>query len=82
MSVPPGTQNDLQQKFNLALSDLQHGNLDAAEASFAELLSVVPGDADILSLMASVAAQKGEAERSISLLKQAIELHPGNTMLH
>ena len=62
--------------FQRALSSFQHGHLDSAEALCTEILQADPRHADALHLQGLVVLQKGDAQRSIALIRRSLALQP------
>jgi predicted TPR repeat methyltransferase len=59
-----------------AIAHHRRGELDAAQAIYAELLRVDPRRADALNFMGVLMVQRGERERALELLKKASMIAP------
>ena len=67
----------------MALSSLQRGDAMQAQQSFAQLLALLPRDADALQIPASRHLVRGEAIRAVSSLLAAVQSVPRNAnILH
>jgi hypothetical protein len=64
----------------MALGSLQQGDAMQVERSFAQLLELLPGDADALQFLASRHLVRGDAIRAVSLLFAAVQSAPGNAI--
>jgi len=73
LTTPPAVPTDPLQA---ALSHHRRGELDAAQAIYAELLRVDPRRADALNFMGVLLVQRGEHERALALLKKASTVAP------
>lgn len=60
----------------VAIAHHRRGELDAAQALYAELLRVDPRRADALNFMGVLMVQRGERERALELLKKASTIAP------
>lgn len=63
---------------------MQHhdaGRLDAAEASYREVLVADPGHPDALALLGDVANQRGRPDQAVALLREAIQRRPSMAQL-
>jgi tetratricopeptide (TPR) repeat protein/2-polyprenyl-3-methyl-5-hydroxy-6-metoxy-1,4-benzoquinol methylase len=64
---------------------MQHhdaGRLDAAEASYREVLAADPGHPDALALLGDVADRRGRPDQAVMLLREAIQRRPSVAQLH
>ena len=73
MTTPPDVSGDALQA---AIAHHRRGELDAAQALYAELLRVDPRRADALNFMGMLLVQRGERERALELLKKASTIAP------
>lgn len=73
MTTSPGAAGDPLQA---AIAHHRRGELDAAQAIYAELLSADPRRADALNFMGVLMVQRGERERALELLKKASMIAP------
>jgi predicted TPR repeat methyltransferase len=53
------------------------GDLDGAEARYARVLALRPGDANALNLLGTLARQRGDLPRALALIGRAVALQPG-----
>ncbi|MFO0572929.1 MAG: tetratricopeptide repeat protein [Polyangia bacterium] len=68
----PATQTQLARQLGYHAAE-QLGDLELAEHCFADVLSREPGDVVALHAMARLVQQRGETERAVHLLQQAVE---------
>ncbi len=73
---PPAPAISSDAALQLAISHHQRGELDAAEAIYAEVLRHEPRRADALNFMGMLQFQRGEHERALELLKRASQIAP------
>ena len=74
--------NDLQGKFQQALSLHSQGQLPRAQALFEEIIARRPKHAGALSVLGLIAGQTGNFARAAQLLGRAVEVDPGNAGAH
>ncbi|MDC1213156.1 tetratricopeptide repeat protein [Rhodospirillales bacterium] len=72
----PNDVSPIDRQIDEALALHRQGKLDEAEAIYHDVLAQHPNHAEILHFLGLIAHQKGEHERAISLLKQAIDVLP------
>ena len=72
MTTPPDAADPLQT----AIAHHRRGELDAAEAIYAELLRHAPRRPDALNFMGMLQLQRGEPARALELLKTASTIAP------
>jgi predicted TPR repeat methyltransferase len=73
VTIPPDAPTDPLQ---VAIAHHRRGELDAAQALYAEMLRVDPRRADALNFMGMLMVQRGERERALELLKKASMIAP------
>jgi predicted TPR repeat methyltransferase len=73
LTTPPDAPGDALQA---AIAHHRRGELDVAEAIYAELLRADPRRADALNFMGVLMVQRGERERALELLKKASTIAP------
>ena len=73
---PPAPAISSDAALQLAISHHQRGELDAAEAIYAEVLRHEPRRADALNFMGMLQFQRGEHERALEQLKRASQIAP------
>ena len=69
----PDTRRDL---FQAAEAQLRAGNLAAAATLYTALLAGSPGDPDLLHRLGIIAGQRGDLDRALDLIGQALEQRP------
>lgn len=72
----PNDVSPVDRQIDEALALHRQGKLDEAEAIYHDVLAQHPNHAETLHFLGLIAHQKGEHERAISLLKQAIDVQP------
>lgn len=72
----PNGASPIDRKIDEALDFHRQGKFDEAEALYHDVLVQHPNNAEILHFLGLIAHQKGEHERAIKLLKQAIDVQP------
>jgi len=65
-----------------AITHLQAGNLDQAEALFRKILTYIPEHPDALHMLGVIANRRGEFDRAVQLIGQALALAPRNVDAH
>lgn len=65
-----------------AMQKHQAGDIEAAEALYANILSEHPYDADVLNLMGVLSLQRGELDQAHSMLRRAVEADPRIAAFH
>jgi len=66
----------VKNMLNEAVALHQQNNLDAAEKGYLEVLEVNPQEANALQLFGVINAQRGDLDKAINYLQQAIEISP------
>ncbi len=77
-SLDPADPAPAEILFNLALDA---GRLNVAATAAADLEALIPGDVGTLCRQAELAAARGESERALELMAQAVERRPAAHLL-
>ncbi|MGH7306413.1 MAG: tetratricopeptide repeat protein [Candidatus Rokuibacteriota bacterium] len=72
----------VRRALEAAVSLHRAGRLQAAEAAYRDILARAPDHPDALHLLGVVAAQAGDADRAVDLIRRAIAGQPGNAEFH
>ena len=73
---------DIRAKLRAAVTAHQQGRLDLAYAAYEEILRLHPRQFDALHLLGVIALQRKEAQKSVALIRQAIEVNPDHAAAH
>jgi len=73
---PTAASLTLDEALQLAVARHRQGELDAAEAIYAQVLQRQPRRADALNFMGMLQFQRGEHQRSLDLLRRASQIAP------
>lgn len=76
----PAPAPDVASLMERALALHRSGDLDGADALYAEALRTQPDHADAVHLRGVAALQRGTLPRAIELLQHAVALQPGNAL--
>lgn len=74
--MPRQTDPGLQQSFALAVECQKRGDLAGAEAIYSRLLTLDPGDSEVLYLFGCLQMSKGEQDVGLECLRLAQQLDP------
>ena len=72
----------IQQAMQLAIQNHQAGRLAEAEKICRQVLSRQPGNPDALHLLGMIAAQVGQLDAGIELIRRAIAINPAMPHYH
>lgn len=75
-------QPNLQDALRRAVTHHQRGELDAAQALYADVLAVAPGNFDALHLSGVLQHQRGQAAEALRLLGQALASNARSASAH
>jgi predicted TPR repeat methyltransferase len=73
---------DFGQRLRAGTAAHQAGDLEAAEAAYAEILAADPAQPDALHFLGLVAFERGEEARALELIERSIAAAPENASAH
>lgn len=73
---------ELHAKFNEAVRLYQNGHIQKVEALCLKILEENPNYVHALHLLGSIAHMRGQAQRAVELINQAIAIVPDNPLYH
>ena len=73
---------DLRAAFEQGVQDYRAGRMAAAESAFRRVLKARPNQPDALHMLGLLAHQRGDQQRAVKLIKDAIRRSPANPSFH
>ena len=75
-------QNNIEEKYNLAIKLFQSEKYNESEQVILDLLNMIPDNSDIYNFYGRLKQFQGQFDKSIELLKKSVNINNSNFMAH